>query len=106
MPLLKGEGVLAASVRDRVDRRLRAREGGATRDARNERRFADEVTVAACAGALRRVHDEVAPSAANQVDDGGGLTPLRDLAHTLDRETGRRERVRRSAGREQAEPEC
>src|SRR5215212_144350 len=84
MPFLKRECVLAARVRDRVDRGLGARERRDARDAGDERRLTDQVAVAAGAGALRGVDDEVAASAADQVDDGGGVALLGDLAHPLD----------------------
>ena len=77
MPFLKRECVLAARVRDRVDRGLRARERRDARDAGDERGLADQVAVAACPGALRRVDDEVAASAADQVDDRGAVCPAR-----------------------------
>ena len=106
MPFLKRECVLAARVRDRVDRGLRARERRDARDAGDERRLADQVAVAARAGALWGVDDEVAASAADQVDDRGGVALLGDLAHPLDRQSGGSERLGRPAGREQAEAEA
>src|SRR5215208_5521579 len=79
MSFLKRECILAARVRDRVNRSLRARERRDARDAGDERGFADQVAVAACTGALRRVDDEVAASAADEVDDRGGVAVLGDL---------------------------
>src|SRR5829696_563082 len=69
MAFLKRQRVLAARVRDRVDRGLRTRERRDAGDARDERGLADEIAVAAGARALRRVDDEVALPAADEVDD-------------------------------------
>src|SRR4051812_16889167 len=84
MSLLKRKRILAARVRDRVNRGLRAGERRDARHAGDESCFSDQIAVAAGAGALRRVDDEVAAAAPDQVDDRGGIALLGDLADSLD----------------------
>ena len=59
---------------------------------RGQRGLADPVAVAARAAALRRVDDEVAAAAADEVDHARGLAGLPHLAHALDGEPGGGER--------------
>src|SRR5712691_2888580 len=80
-PLLEGEGLLGARVRDRVHGGGGAGQRRDARYARDERGLADQVPVQARAGALGGVDDEVAAAASDQVDDGQ-LTPI--LGHLPD----------------------
>src|SRR5262245_4353749 len=103
--LLERERRLAPRVRDRVHRRRRAGERRDARYARGERGLADQVAVAAgAAGALGRVHDEVAAALADQVDDVrlGGLGHLGDA---LRGEARALEHVGRPVRRQQPEAE-
>ena len=91
---------------DRLDRRDGAADGRDARDARDERRLADEVAVGARAAPGRRVDDEVAPPAADEIDDRRPLPRFGHLADALDRNAGGGER-RGGAGcgaKREAEP--
>src|SRR5215217_7532816 len=79
-PLLEREDGLAARVRDRVRGRPRACERGDAGDPRGQRRLADPIAVAPRTGAAaRRVDDEVATAAADEIDDGVALPVLAHL---------------------------
>src|SRR5581483_10658902 len=99
-PLLERERELGAGARDRVDGRGRAGDRRDARKPRDEGRLADPVAVRACAGARRRVHDEVDAPPPDQVDD------LLALADSPDLEPGGREHVPRPLGRDELEPEA
>ena len=94
-PLLERERRLGPGVPDRMDG---GRGAGDRRDAwnpRDERGLADEVAVGPRAAPLRRVHDEVAATVADEVDDR--LVPfvgVRDLPDLLDVETRGAQRPR------------
>src|SRR5205823_2155446 len=69
-PLLEGERGLGTGVGDRVHGRGGAGDGRDARDPRREGRLADQVAVGTRARAdLGRVHDEIAASTPDQVDD-------------------------------------
>src|SRR5215203_3298740 len=100
---LKAERVLAARVCDRMHSRRRTRKRGDARDSRDEGSFADAVAVAAGAGALRRVHDEVATAAPDQVDHRRSVAGLGHLANPLNLEPCGGKRERRPTGGQQLE---
>src|SRR5215216_1090147 len=72
---------LAAGVGDRVYGGGGAGKRGDARDARGQRSLADQVAVRAGARALRRIDDEVAAPAADEVDHGRALPVLGHLRH-------------------------
>ena len=104
--LLEGQRALGTRVRDRVYRCGGARDGRDAGNARDERGFADQVAVRAGSRALRRVDDEVAAPAADEVDDRllarRGVGDLRHLAHL---EPRRPQRPTRSVGGHELEAE-
>src|SRR5439155_8348421 len=101
--LLKRDGDLRLRVGDRLDRGGGA---GNRRDARNagdERGLADQVAVRTRPRTVRRVDDQVAASAADEIHHRGSDSELGHLAYVLDREPGGCEHVRGACGRDELE---
>src|SRR6266540_4490336 len=76
-PFLERHRLLAAGIRNRV---AGGRGAGERRDAWqacDERGLSNQVAVGACAGAVRRIHDEVAAAATDQVDHARSPALLR-----------------------------
>src|SRR5436190_5808206 len=103
--LLERDRVLASRSRDRLDRCEGACEGGDARNARYERRLADEVAIRARASARRRVDDEFTAPAPDEVDDRGAAVLLAHLAHACHGEARGGQRVRCARGRAELEAE-
>src|ERR1051325_5847881 len=104
-PLLEAEGDLVPRVCDRLDGGGRAGDRRDAGHAGDKRGLADQIAVRARAGPLRRVDDEIATAAADQVDDRGAAALLRHLAHVLDGKARGGEHPRRPRGGEQLEAE-
>ena len=105
-PFLQAQCDLAAGAGDGVHRGGGARDRRYAGNAVHERGLADRVAVRPRTVALGRVDHEVAPSAADEVDDRGTDALLDHLPDPLDLEPRRLERGRGSLGGDQGEAEA
>src|SRR5205823_392545 len=103
--LLEAERDLVLRVGDCLDGGRRAGDRRHAGDAGQECRLADQVAVRARARALRRVDDEVAAPAADEVDHARVLAVLGHLADVLHGQSRGGQRVRRAGGCDQLEAE-